>query len=76
MKNKGVCKGCKYHCTNTQNVYEKDTCCYLIANGESRLVKEMNNGGYKEDSCICYEPGKEIILKYTQRSVKNFMQKW
>ena len=76
MKNKGVCKGCRYHRVTTPDVYEKNTCCYCLVNGKSRLVIEMNNGGYKKDSCICYEPGKEIMLKYIPRSIKNFMQKW
>ena len=50
-KKQGVCDGCKY-------LFKKagaDLCYYMELEGHSRLKVEYDNGGYKEDSCICYE---------------------
>ena len=58
MKNKDVCIGCKYHVKTCTKVVFKNICDYAEMTGKSRLVKEMQNGGYKEDSCICYEKGR------------------
>ena len=63
IKNKSVCKGCKYVRENTHDSLEKHTCIYCIVNGKSRLLIEQKNGGYKKDSCICYEAGKEIFYR-------------
>jgi hypothetical protein len=57
MKDKGVCDGCKYRVTIAANVFLKNTCDYSGVTGKSRLVKEIENGGYKTDSCICYDKG-------------------
>lgn len=56
MKNKGVCKGCKYHTTARRE--SDNRCDYLAMTGRSRLLVEERNGGYKEDSCVCYESRK------------------
>ena len=53
MKEKGVCNGCKYHLAKFENL--KDLCNYCEMTGRSRLVIERENGGYKKESCICYE---------------------
>lgn len=55
MKNAGVCNGCKYHITRTTYHDLKGGCNYMNVTGHSRLVVEEKNGGYKDDSCICYE---------------------
>lgn len=58
MKNKSVCKGCKYYLENSSKPYFRDTCDYMEQTGKSRLVAEMKNGGVKQDSCICFEAGR------------------
>ena len=52
MKNEGVCDGCKYHNTYNTETSAGYGCSYLEKEGSSRLVIEMKNGGYKQDSCI------------------------
>lgn len=56
MKNPKVCKGCKYR-MRAQSGEFKNVCNYIEITGRSRLVVERENGGYKTDSCICYEAG-------------------
>lgn len=58
MKNKSVCKGCKYHVNKSSTPFFNNTCDYMGQTGKSRLVVEMQNGGAKQDSCICYEAGR------------------
>ena len=55
MKNVEICKGCKYFVRNEGLVNLQNTCNYLSMTGKSRYIKEEECGGYKEDSCICYE---------------------
>lgn len=57
MKNPGVCKGCKYFLARTWAPDLRNICNYIEVEGRSRLVVERENGGYKTDSCICYEAG-------------------
>ena len=56
MKKATVCKGCKYLITHCSYGMFKGTCSYMDKTGHSRLVVEIENGGYQEDSCICYCP--------------------
>lgn len=57
-KNPGVCKGCKYHISKgTYNAFD-DSCDYVTLTGHSRLVVELEHGGFKTDSCVCYEKGR------------------
>lgn len=57
MKDPNVCKGCK-HLTIRKSASDLKRCCdYMEHTGRSRLVIERENGGYKTDSCICYEAG-------------------
>lgn len=54
-KKAGVCNGCKY-------AFKKpgiELCYYMEMEGRSRLKVEYENGGYKEDSCVCYTKKKE-----------------
>lgn len=55
MKNKAVCIGCKYHMAGTTYPLLKGACGYMDKTARSRLKAERDNGGYKNDSCICYE---------------------
>jgi len=55
VKDKAVCKGCKYHMAGTTYPELKGYCSYMDKTGHSRLKTELENGGYKKDSCICYE---------------------
>ena len=57
VKDKGVCEGCEYFITYDQLNAFVGTCDYATLTGKSRLVKEMENGGFKKDSCICYKKG-------------------
>jgi hypothetical protein len=57
IKDKSVCKGCKYNIVKCQFHIFNNTCDYLSQTGRSRIVVEMENGGIKADSCICYEKG-------------------
>lgn len=57
IKDASVCKGCKYYITKCQYHIFTGTCDYLTQTGHSRIVVEMENGGIKADSCICYEKG-------------------
>ena len=57
MKDSGVCIGCKYHVERGEYSDFDDTCDYITMTGHSRIVVEMENGGIKNDSCICYEKG-------------------
>ena len=57
MKDRAVCVGCKYHVVRGEYSAFDDTCDYITMTGRSRLVVEMENGGVKKDSCICYEKG-------------------
>lgn len=58
MKDKGVCKGCKYFKEHNQNPYFVGICDFAEMTGRSRIMIEMENGGIKQDGCICYEPKK------------------
>lgn len=57
-KKKSVCKGCKYHQKRSDTMSINNICRYMDMTGKSRLKIEYEIGGYKEDSCICYEKGK------------------
>jgi hypothetical protein len=72
MKDKGVCDGCKYHIVKDRSLSRQfdDTCQYLDVEGKSRLMVEMNNGGYRTDSCCCYEAGKTVRRVATALSVQ------
>lgn len=54
-KDSSVCVGCKYRMSDKSTPYLSGTCNYLEVNNRSRLMIEKANGGYKTDSCICYE---------------------
>lgn len=58
VKKESVCNGCKYYqkVSGTMSLY--NICTYMDATGKSRLKVEYDNGGYKEDSCVCYEKEK------------------
>lgn len=58
MKAKGVCKGCKYHVNKSSMPIFNNTCNYMDQTGKSRIAMELQNGGIKTDSCICYEKGR------------------
>jgi hypothetical protein len=58
MKNKSVCKGCKYYIVDCYPPIFKNSCDYLHQTGKSRIVVEMENGGVKANSCVCYEAGR------------------
>ena len=58
IKKQSVCKGCKYYIKNCTLAVFRNTCDYLSQTGHSRIVVEMENGGVKADSCICYEAGR------------------
>lgn len=62
MKNPGVCTGCKYRCTR-RNFMLYGSCDYIGFTNESRIVKEMQNGGIKKDSCICYAPKEKKVRR-------------
>ena len=47
MKNPGVCKGCKHYVTRQWSTDLKRFCNYIEHTGQSRLVIERENGGYK-----------------------------
>lgn len=55
VKKESVCSGCKYFqkVSGTMSLY--NICKYMDMTGRSRLKIEYENGGYKEDSCVCYE---------------------
>lgn len=59
MKKKGVCNGCRYQVTYKNNNSFAFNCDYCEMTGRSRLVKEREEGGYKKDSCVCYEKRKK-----------------
>lgn len=54
-KNPEVCKGCRYHQKRSDTMSINNICRYMDVTGQSRLKVEYENGGYKEDSCVCYE---------------------
>lgn len=56
MKNKGVCDGCAYYKERCELPDLVGTCNFADMTGKCRIVIEMENGGIKHDSCICYEP--------------------
>lgn len=58
MKNKGVCKGCKYFKEHDNILALRNICEYAEKTGCSRLKIEQENGGYRKDSCVCYDAGK------------------
>lgn len=58
MKNPEVCRGCKYRMNKNQMSGCEGACNYSDVNKKSRLVIEMQNGGYRKDSCICKEKGR------------------
>lgn len=58
MKDPEVCKGCKYRISKSASASLEGACNYADVNQKSRLIIEMQNGGYKTDSCICKEKGK------------------
>lgn len=57
MKNEEVCIGCKYHVIKGEFFVFNNTCDYCSETGRSRLKKEQEAGGYRKDSCVCYEEG-------------------
>lgn len=59
-KNKKVCEGCKYLMKSDGLVSLNNTCNYMSITGKSRLQMEEKNGGYKSDSCCCYEKGRRV----------------
>lgn len=54
-KKKEVCQDCKYHMKRSETMSINNICRYMDMTGHSRLKVEYDNGGYKEDSCVCYE---------------------
>ena len=58
VKKESVCRGCKYHQKISGTMSIPNLCRYMDMTGRSRLKVEYDNGGYKEDSCVCYEKGK------------------
>lgn len=63
VKQKGVCDGCKYLMPISYGL--SNACNYVEMTGKSRLKIEMDNGGYSNDSCPCYEKkGRERTGKY------------
>ena len=58
MKNENVCKGCRYYIKQGEYRNLDNTCNYAIETGRSRLKIEEASGGYREDSCVCYDSGK------------------
>jgi len=59
VKDKGVCDGCKYLIPSNYGYTELQSACdYAEMTGKSRLVIELKNGGYRSDSCPCYDKGK------------------
>lgn len=54
-KNPEVCKGCKYFQKRSETMATNNLCTYIDQTGHSRLKVEYDNGGYKTDSCVCYE---------------------
>jgi hypothetical protein len=63
MKNRKVCRGCKYHVAKSYSQPYNGTCNYCLAEGRSRLMIERKNGGYKTDSCVCYEKGEPVNIR-------------
>jgi len=58
VKKKSVCNGCKYLIPSNYTYSElQNACDYAEMTGKSRLMIEMENGGYRKDSCPCYEKG-------------------
>lgn len=57
VKKESVCRGCKYHQKISGTMSINNLCRYMDMTGHSRLKVEYENGGYKEDSCVCYEKG-------------------
>ena len=58
MKDEKVCKGCKYKMPERYCYTDlRSACDYAERTGQSRLKIEMENGGYRTDSCPCYEKG-------------------
>lgn len=55
VKKAGVCKGCTYSIERDTSTTVRNTCGYMAKTGHSRLKVELENGGYKQDSCVCYE---------------------
>lgn len=55
VKKPSVCKGCKYRVEKHTYQSFNQTCNYIEVTGHSRLKVELENGGFKEDSCVCYE---------------------
>ena len=55
VKKASVCKGCKYLINHHTYSSFNNTCDYMTQTGQSRLKIEMKNGGFKTDSCVCYE---------------------
>lgn len=55
VKKAGVCKGCKYYIEKSTTISVRGICGYMDATGSSRLKVELESGGYKSDSCVCYE---------------------
>lgn len=59
VKEKCVCDGCRYKMPSKYGYSElQNACDYAEMTGRSRLKIEMENGGYSNDSCPCYEKGK------------------
>lgn len=63
VKNKSVCKGCKYYIEKHTYCDLNGSCDYESQTGRSRLRIELDNGGYRTDACVCYVAGKRIERK-------------
>ena len=53
MKDKGVCEGCMYHKSLRDTPMLGMFCDFAEMTGRSRMIIEQNNGGIKQDGCIC-----------------------
>jgi len=73
MKDSKVCNGCKY--SVKKNYYHSfdNSCEYCLVNGHSRTSVERKNGGYKTDSCVCYEKGEPIKVRTSPYGKDVFM---
>lgn len=58
MKDKGVCDGCRYQKREVFGGRWVKCCHYLLHNGRSRLVQELDRGGIDRSKCDFYEEKK------------------
>lgn len=58
VKDKSVCKGCKYVIPQNYTFNDlRGACDYAEMTGQSRLKIELENGGFRTDYCPCYKKG-------------------